>query len=393
MTLFDDTTRTSTGFAEYAEPEFRYLNRSARRSVAAIRATMDNWFERFPDDGKADLRGRFRSDLNPHHASAFFELFLHELLLRLGCSVSPHPDVSGATTHPDFLVAYPTTGTFYLEAVLATGESRDEAANQARMNTVYDALNRMSSPLFFLNLSIRGAPESPPPARKLGNSVEQWLAQLDRDEITRLYDTRRFDDIPKLHFVYGGWTIDISPIPKSESLRGQPGVRPIGMRMHGFQWSNASGAIRDAIHSKAGRYGSLDLPYVIAVNTLEAGVDFEDHMDALFGKKQYMIDPNGPEPCVSEVTRVPDGAWTRPSGPRNSQISCVLLASQISPWNFTSGKIRLYHNPWASRKYTSALTILPQSVPDSDRMQPHCGKSPGDILDLPSEWPECLDRA
>jgi hypothetical protein len=53
--------------------------------------------------------------------SAFFELFLHELLLRLGCNVEVHPDPgTGSSRRPDFLVTDPDGQQFFLEAVLAT---------------------------------------------------------------------------------------------------------------------------------------------------------------------------------------------------------------------------------------------------------------------------------
>src|SRR2546428_4764920 len=127
MTLFEENlSRTDNGPAGYAEAPFKYLNRSARLEVGRIRSTLEEWFKHYPSEGEAEFRTRFRSD--EHHDSAFFELFLHELLLRLDCSVTLHPSVATAAAHPDFLVNPRSGASFYLEAVLATDQSAADAA-------------------------------------------------------------------------------------------------------------------------------------------------------------------------------------------------------------------------------------------------------------------------
>jgi len=50
-----------------------------------------------------------------------------------------------------------------MEAVLATDESAEAAAARARMHRVYDTLNRrLNSPHFFIGMTVRGAPATPP---------------------------------------------------------------------------------------------------------------------------------------------------------------------------------------------------------------------------------------
>ena len=160
MTLFDNVPRDDDGPASYAEPSFTYLNRSARQDVAEVRRMLEGWFSRYPDEARMALLGNFRSPNDNHHRSAFFELFLHELLLRLDCRVEIHPEPSKAKkTRPDFRVHSPTNNHFYLEAVLATDESDEEAAARARLNTFYDAIDRMDSPNFFIGVDVKGEPK------------------------------------------------------------------------------------------------------------------------------------------------------------------------------------------------------------------------------------------
>jgi len=49
-------------------------------------------------------------------------------------------------------VTPPAGNPFYLEAVLATGESETAAAARARLNSVYDVLNALECPNFFISV-------------------------------------------------------------------------------------------------------------------------------------------------------------------------------------------------------------------------------------------------
>lgn len=93
MNLFDDIERTDLGRATYSETGFRYLNRSARSDVRRVRELLESWFARYPNEHQSDLARRFRAAGRRGLEPPFFELFLHELLLRLGF----RPTVQSAT--------------------------------------------------------------------------------------------------------------------------------------------------------------------------------------------------------------------------------------------------------------------------------------------------------
>lgn len=111
----------------YGEPVFDYYNRSARRDVAVIREILEGWFTRFPGSAQADVRQRFRPQIERQHQGAFFELYLHELLTRLEYRIEAHPEVD-EPTHPDFLLRKEDRR-FYLEATIAA-ESDEEVGQQ-----------------------------------------------------------------------------------------------------------------------------------------------------------------------------------------------------------------------------------------------------------------------
>jgi len=375
-TLFDNIHRDYLGAARYSEPQFVYLNRSARPEAKLIRALLEDWFSHYPQAETADLRARFRSSNDLQHHSAFFELFVHELLLKFGLHPQIHPALPQITTrHPDFIVESPSDKSFYMEAVVAANMSEDEYAARARMNVVYDSINRLDSPNFFIGMDIQGAPQTPPPAGPIKSFLSKNLAGLDPDEMMALLESG-LDALPHWHYQYEDWEIDFYPIPKSSEARGKPGTRPIGLQFYGLKFMDSRTTIRDALCTKAGRYGDLDLPYVVAVNALDRSTDFTAIMEALFGKEKYIIDLSRSKPSEPEMTRELDGVWTSESGPRYTRLSAALVVVGLSPGNLPHANIRLYHNPWAKLPYNSELSLLPQAVPFGGQMKLEDGKVP-----------------
>lgn len=385
--LFDDIHRDYQGAARYSESQFTYLNRSARPEANLIRALLEAWFSRYPQAEAADIRARFRSRNDLQHYSAFFELFLHELLLKLGLHPQIHPTLPFIARHPDFLIESSNKKSFYMEVVVASNMSEDEYAARARMDVVYDSINRLDSPNFFIGMDIQGVPQTPPPAGPTRSFLSKNLAGLDPDQMMKLLRSG-LDALPHWHYEYGDWKIDFYPIPKSTEARGKPGTRPIGLQFYGPQFMDSRAAIREALCTKAGRYGDLTLPYVVAVNALDRSTDSTAIMEALFGKEKYLIDLSRPKTSDLKMTRELNGVWTSKSGPRYTRLSAVLVAIGLSPWNLPRANVRLYHNPWANLPYNSQLTLLPQAVPFTGHIELVEGKSLSSVFDLPYEWPE-----
>jgi hypothetical protein len=386
MSVFDRADRDDCGPRPYAEPDFRYLNRSARPGVQAIRESIESWFIRYPNNHSVELRGRLRSSDNDQHRSAFFELFLHELLLRLGCTVEVHPQVAGVDSHPDFRVSSQHSESCYLEATLASDETREQSAAKARMNEVYDALNRLDSPNFFIEMRLRGAPATPPSARSMREFLSPRLAALDFDEVARQHENGEFDSIPRWEYQHDGWSIEFRPIPKSDATRGRGGVRPLGILFEQAKFLRTRDTIRDGVVEKAGCYGELDRPYVIAVNILSDHIDRTDEMESLFGSERYTI--HGELHQAPQFDRAPNGAWFGPNGIQNTRVSAAFLFPSLSQSNIGWTAPRLYHNPWATRPYCGELDRLNRAVANDARHMTFLdGESLRSIFDLPENWP------
>ncbi|MBW8010958.1 MAG: hypothetical protein FVQ83_06915 [Chloroflexi bacterium] len=286
----------------------------------------------------------------------------------------------------------PTSGeSFYVEATLATDMSVSKAGAQARVNQFYDAINRLvDSQNFNLMLDIEGTPNTPPRARAIASKINSWLAELDPDELVTLYDAKGMDALPHLDYSHGGWRISVRPSPKRFEARGKAKSRAIGLQHFGFRLVDHKPAIRKAVIKKAGRYQELDLPYIIAVNALEH-IDKIDSEEALFGTEQFTIKFSVDTTASSDKvipSRLPDGAWTSPSGYKNKRVSAVLLVSRLTPWSVPKAAMRLYHHPEANKPYSSVLTRLPQAELKENKIIQLEGKLTGEIFTLPPAWPE-----
>jgi hypothetical protein len=389
--LFDDRERIDQDPAKYAEPSYDYLNRSARQSASNIRATITDWFSHYPSAEQEELLARFRTSDDPQHFAAFYELFLHELLLRLGCRVTIHPELEGSPKSPDFLVETPEGSQFYLEATTATDTSEEKAAAEKRRNQIYDAVDQLESPDFFICINEYTAPEIPISIKHIKRFLREKLDKLDPDKIALIYKSGGYAALPRWYYEDRGWKIEFLPIPKKQEARGKNGQRLIGSRFTGWQAIRTKFTVRDAILKKASRYGNFNLPYIIAINNAAKWrVHCDSLIEALFGEEQFIVtfeqeDATNNEPVMS---RAPNGVWIGASGPRYTRVSGVLYTSQVLPWNIPDAYACLYHNPWAANPCGSILSELTQASVVDGKMNWTEGKSLANILDLPPNWLE-----
>jgi hypothetical protein len=345
LLLFDTFERSDASPKRHAESTYDFLNRSARPNSTAVRALLESWFAKYPCTEQAELRPRFPPDFH----AAFLELFLFSYFARDGYHLTPHPQALGSTRTPDFLVEKGPYR-FYLEATIATDLSDDEVSRKNVEALLLDAINDTPSPHFFLHLRtfnvVRG---TQPAARRVRAFLERELPKVDPDSVDLSAFAQPLEDGPSLLYVDENISVTIGLVPRSVAARGRPDIRPIGIYPMQSRVGGFDTPIRDALNSKATRYGVLDLPYVIAVNCVtDWDVDNDDILDVLFGTEQIILVQGSQAPIPS---RRKDGAFMGPNGPWNTRVSAVLIAT-LYPWNLGSARFEFYSNPWAAKPLT-----------------------------------------
>ena len=328
--IFSKKARTDTSPKSYSESTYSYLNRSARPEYDRIRTLIEGWCGHVPDDERHEFVQRITSGDDLAFHSAFLELYTHELLLATGHSVTFHPQLPGTSKRPDFLVTDGDGNEAIIECTVATEDSDSDRAAQARLNTLYDAINRVNCPGLFLHLRIAGTPNTPVAGKRWRKKIQQWVNSLNYDSLLAMDSVPSHAELPRLEICHDGLHVTILPIPKTPSARGR-GQRPIGMQSFPGCMVTSHNEIRKTVRDKTGRYGSMTRPYVIVVNCLGPLADDEEIQWAVFGHA---------------------GIWSNPDNPAHTRISAVFALNHLFPWSIAVAYARLFPNPNAAFPYS-----------------------------------------
>ena len=377
--LFDDIKRVYNGPAEFSESIFNYLNRSARPESQKVCELLEEWFSKYPDEEKEDLRERLRSD-DWSFYSAFFELYLYNMLLNFDFNIEIHPKVE-RETRPDFKVFKQENSLFLLEATTVM-PTEEERSAEAVKSYVYDVLNReIHSSDFYIGIEIVKRSPLSPSAKKMSKFINRKLLCLNYNELIQKLNQNGIESMPRWKWTGNGWEIIFFPIPKSPEMRGKSGVRPIGIFPSESFYLRTDEKIRKNLKDKATKYGEIDLPYIIAINVLSDVTCHQEDIElALFG--------TSPPSNIKTLSKV-DGFWYGLKGPQSQRVSAVLILNNLRPWNIAKVTPILWHNPWAKRPFNPNYWKLPQIVFDlnSNKLKEIQGISVQELFKLDSTWP------
>lgn len=384
MALFDDRPRTLLGGATFGIGAWDYLDASARPEADAVRTLLNTLWAEYPASHQQNLKTRIQTRNDEQYHAAVFELLLHGLLVRNDCIIEAvEPIVAGSSKQPDFLVRAASNERFYLEAVSPSGVSKDEAGGERRLNEALAVLDQVVSPAFFLQVMTQGQPTAPVPLSTLREKAQQWVNQLNPEAVAEALAAGGVS--PTFKATYHGATFEVAAYPRRTIKEGR--ARAIGAVSGGVRWVTDHVTIADAVRKKAGRYGRLELPYVVAVNATGAHGDEDSVLEALFGTEAVEVSRTADGDLVTKEIRQPNGVWLGASGPINTRVSAVLCVQGLSPWSVHRRAI-VCHNPWASQPLAQRPLPVDAVRVESDRFVKEDGRSVAELLGLPDGWPE-----
>ena len=289
---------------------------------------------------KNDLKRRLRSYTESGFYSACFELFLHNLLVSRCQKVNPHPDLPNITTHPEFRGVH-GVGNFYLEATLAL-ESEEYQAQEQRLLDLVDTIRDIKG-----NVILWAQPVTHLPADFPLDSVRDFLSR----EIGRLGPADL--QLPKTLTFQANFNkcpviIDFQIIGADKEscdsvvqTWGSPEAREVTTHYR----------IRRRIRCKAGKYGNMVAPYVIAVwPRTEFPLTSEAALRALYGDEQIQISLESRD--VIGRTRARNGAFNTlvKGNLLNREVSAVALYREEFSRASYERRLYVYHNPYASNR-------------------------------------------
>lgn len=376
--LFDEFVRIDAAPAKYQESLYDALNRLSWNNAATIRTTLEYWFSVYPKANKKDLQRRFISNRDTDHQGAFFELVLFTLLVKLGYEVTVNPLTSSRT--PDFLAKAPSGETFYLEATIAHPKT---FRNSPSEKALFDEMNTLNCPDFSLSIRTRGTLNSTPKMAKNMRDVQAWINSLEYEQIRTNWANKQ--QLPKYKLNFSGWTLIIEALPRSPEKRGTKPHRPIGIGPMRVESVDSVKPIVEAVRKKAHKYRELGGPFVVVVNALDlAGTDRTDTLEALFGWEASTDDQSVSRIIAPQGGSKKNHIWNKN---KNTNVSAVLLFSELQHSNMASASFCIYENPWSNYTSPNGLRRLPHALVDGDFITWYPGQTLRDILGLPAGWP------
>lgn len=386
--IFSVIDRTDLSRKLWSEPSFRFLDRSARPTAARVREKIEEWASHYPQSGVLEWRGNFRSSDDAQHHGAMFELLLHELLRRLGCTIELHPTLEETSRRPDFLVHGDKGHEFLLEATVCM--DHPDSAAESRLSDLRDSLDRIRTTHIMFDLRYDGMPEEPVPGGRIRREIETDLSGHDVEVLRDLAENGEWDRLPSWEFTFPGITLHLTAFPTRIPRESPTTSRAVGITMGGAQIAHTDENIRDAVLRKASRYGKPSLPYVVAVNVLgDFPPESIDIFNALFGKEALEVGITIDGIQHERDVRQPDGVWYGRGGLQNRRVSGVLIGSGVGPWNLGESGLQLVTNPHAYHTYECELTSLDRWVTEDDgahytRVR---GLSLPEVFEIPQGWP------
>ncbi len=319
--LFDEVERRP-GAIEFRETTFEWLERSADEEDKLRRGWIESWFAELPDHVRPQFKARLTTRELPDFMAALFEMQVHSLLRRLGCSVGIEPPIPGTENRIDFL-ARDGDRQFYLEvAVCGLGKS-ELRSNDAEYDAVRKIREQFPSPHSHLWLETTG--ELKKWLRK-GHVVEPFRSLLRRhtpEQVRRRHAEGGLSNAPCAQLAEGDWILKGCLDPVSDGSTGHVcGPARTGM-------VDGSQALREKLSDKARKWRNVDLggrPCLIALNDCSR-LHRRDREITLFGRTGR------------------DGSPSQSLRRSFSRVDGVLVASNAVLGNELDAEVRLYRNP------------------------------------------------
>lgn len=378
--LFDSFERTCLEFAKHNDNTYEYYNNSARTDMSKVRDTLERWFYNYPEEEKKELKSRFKKDFD----SSFYELFLHELFCKLGYNITIHPDLPSSPKKPDFLISKDNLE-LYIEAKVVKGKTVEQEAFERKRNELYDNLNKLNTKDFFLNIEdVCFLTQKQPSTKEMIKCIEEELKKIDPDTLREELEKNGIENLPKIEYKNRDVHIIVSPIPVSPSTREEK-IRPIGIYPAEAFWGGGEESLKESIEKKAKRYGKLDKPFIVCLNSLDIRTSGKIDVDnAIWGTVAFSWSTN-PESKDEKWIRQLDGVFCDKKGVRLKNLTGVFV-SKVCPHNIPVANYWLYEHPFSENKMDFDKIGLKFNYISEGKIIDNTGDNIGDILEIPKDW-------
>lgn len=340
MKLFDEIFRENCDLANHNENEYDYINKSSREVIVKARKGLNDWFEDYPDVEKKELKTRFKKDFD----SAFYELFLYRLFRQLDFNIQIHPQVPVSSKRPDFLISKNNLE-IYMEAKTVSSKSEKEKAEKRKLNQLFDEISKTNFHNTILLLEeLHLKTNKQPSAKKIRSEIIEKISKFNLEGLSKEFELGKLSNLPKIIIDNDDIYLEVGLFFIKEEKFSSDKKRSIGS--YPFEILESGEAIlKRSINKKAKRYGELDKPFIICLNTLDHNTSNSFSINnAIWGSEavSYSLDPNNRN---LKRIRKPDGVFYS-KRPRLKNLSGVLFTNAY-PYNLKIMEHFLFKHPFS----------------------------------------------
>jgi hypothetical protein len=338
--LFDEKERHNLDFAKNQHNTYDFYNDTAREAFVEVRDRLEDWFSRYPDSNKKQLKRDLQTQFEP----AFFELFIHELFYQQGFSLTVHPKIPDSSKSPDFLAKKGDTE-FYLEAKIAYDDPYEKAAIN-KQKAIYDKLNEINSDyhgicieeLYFLTTNQPKLSRIKAFFQRVIDDYAQHSLTGVKDKVDSEAILRRVYEDTDVKIAFSLLTFETKLI---HTCVGEPPIVFLG---------GCEEQLKKSIIEKAYRYGKPDKPFIICINSLSyKNTSTEDVYNALFGNYRRVSIENV-ENLNQDFKTSPDGLFAI-----DSEFSCKnasgVFVTGVNEYNIPTARHWLVKHPYTKNPF------------------------------------------
>ena len=332
--LFKEGVRTNTGHRKRKFSMYEFLDDSTWSICDLLREYFSLWAMDFESD--KEWFNRFTSKDSKQHHSADLELILYTILKKQDFKIEKHPNL-GKTKRVDFKVTPPENNPILIECTLA-GDSFDSLSDQNLKATIEEIIDDIEYHPYFINVTFNTLSQKSISQKKLMRFLEEVRVKSEGISNEALFHINHpFED--------SGWQLEFSMLRKPEPAR----KRSLGFISNHAKAINTSKPLLTSINDKKpSRYGAIQQPYIICVNTSDQFSSEECFSEALFG--QYAKD------FIYTERIFPDGFFLNKKK-QNTTIAGVLFFHHFGSYMLDKAECSLWHNPYA--KFPVPKSSLP----------------------------------
>jgi hypothetical protein len=383
--LFDDIHRADSSPCGYSESTFHFLNRAHGPVWERERGLIDEWWRDYPTTEQVEVRGRVREGGSVGFRSAFFELYLYQVLRRVSTDVECHPAMPNTTRRPDFRAVTDSDGPVIVEAKSGTSSPADLGFSPL-LSTVMDAVNDLHFDQWTFRVDAQSEGAQAPRTQTLTRGLTEFVATLDHAALRARIEaggSYTDDEAPRFVWISDDWRIEFTPIPMRA---GQAGPT-VGMNAAIAIWNDAN-PIRRHLRDKGSSYGKIDTAFILALDVPSLFDTDNSAVEVLYGDLAVEFDAD--IQTQTRTFRRPNGAWFAGDRWRQPQVSGVLMLRNLAPHSVANRVPTLWHHPSPTHRVSTIAPLFRQARSNETEgkiefVEPLV--TPAEFFGLPADWP------